>query len=60
MGNGREICLVQGKVIFQTRDEARAARNALAARGGEAKAYLCPFGEHWHITKGARARKRRK
>jgi hypothetical protein len=60
MGNGREKCSVEGKDIYPTRGEARADRPRLASLYGQAKVYRCSFGEHYHITKGARARKWRR
>lgn len=58
--NGREKCTVQGKDIYPTRDEAKDDARRLKGVHGLAKAYPCPFGDHWHVTKGARARKRRR
>jgi hypothetical protein len=59
-GNGREKCNVEGKDIYPTREEARTERDRLKRVHGQAKAYPCAFGDHWHITKGARARKWRR
>lgn len=52
-----ETCTVEGKRIYPTRDDARADRGRVASMRGQAKVYQCAFGNHYHITKGARARK---
>lgn len=58
--NGKEKCLVEGKDIYPTRAEAKADAVRLRKVHGLSKAYPCSFGDHWHVTKGARARKRRR
>lgn len=51
-------CGANGKQIFETREEARKALGVFAHARGSRKVYRCPFGEHYHLTKGARGPKR--
>lgn len=54
----REICLIAGKEIFDTKEEARAnVRSFRRKHAGRGKAYACSWGEHYHVTKGLRGRK---
>jgi hypothetical protein len=57
----REKCTVEGKDIFVTRDDALAALPHIRARNkGKGKVYRCPFGDHYHWTKGLSGRKGRR
>lgn len=47
-----------GKVIYQTRDEARAAlRSFRQLHHGHGSVKRCSWGEHYHLTKGLFGRK---
>jgi hypothetical protein len=60
MSHGREICTVQGKEIFATKKEAKDTVSSLRRAGRKyARSYRCPFGEHYHVTKGLIGRKGR-
>ena len=51
-------CGVEGKIIYATKDEARAVlRDFRAEHAGRGKSYRCSFGEHYHVTKGLCGRK---
>lgn len=58
MSAPREVCTVTGKECIPTKQEARNAVRALRARrNGKGGYYRCPFGEHYHVTKGLRGLK---
>jgi hypothetical protein len=51
--DGRDRCRISGKIIYQTKEEARAIRAAFRRNNANrGKVYRCPWGEHYHVTKG--------
>lgn len=50
---GRDRCSVSGKIIYATREEARAVARAFRRHNkGRGKSYRCTWGDHYHVTKG--------
>lgn len=56
-GLGKETCGATGKECFDSKESAREMLGRYAHAKGSRKAYPCPFGQHWHLTKGARGKK---
>jgi hypothetical protein len=55
----RDLCGACGKEILATRADRDGAEAAYKKRYPKAKAYRCPVGDWWHITKGQGRRGRR-
>jgi hypothetical protein len=53
---GREVCQVEGKDVYPSKDEARDAAKAGVSNGHRTSAgtYRCPWGDHYHIRSGTR------
>lgn len=50
---GRDRCRISGKVIYETKEAARAELRAFRRyHAGRGKTYRCSWGEHYHVTKG--------
>ncbi len=55
---GWEKCTVAGKDCYPTKDLAKAAAQVLRSKKhGRGGTYRCPFGDHYHTTKGLRGQK---
>jgi len=56
--DGRDRCLISGKVIYPTLEEARAIVRAFRRHNkNRGKVYRCTWGEHYHVTKGLNGNK---